>query len=298
MNAWKQMSVMLRSIGVDIIPTTNEAFRALVESQDLSTVSGQESFAALISLADTFNALTSSTAELTAQSEQLLNNLGLLTEDSFRTLVDYTRYLRKSEQGTTSGGGAIAGQVSDIIANAPVAATGAVKTFEDESKKQRESELNYYRSNVPITYINGQTSNPYWESVLANFNAAHQAAYGIPMNRPWSSDVDAQNQYNILARQYQASIPAFASGGYHSGGFRMVGENGPEIEYTPPSRIFNNSQSRGMMAANDETANEIKNLRAELQAIGISLAKNTGEAAKILRKFDGDGLPAERVIAA
>ena len=94
------------------------------------------------------------------------------------------------------------------------------------------------------------------------------------------------------------SLPAFASGGIHEGGWRMVGENGPEIEYTPPSRIFSNSESRGMMAANDDTANEIKNLRTELQAIGLALAKNTGEAAKILRKFDGDGMPAERVIAA
>jgi len=64
-------------------------------------------------------------------------------------------------------------------------------------------------------------------------------------------------------------------------------------QYNPAANGFMQSK-----AANDETANEIKNLRAELQAIGLALAKNTGEAAKILRKFDGDGLPAERVIAA
>ena len=98
---------------------------------------------------------------------------------------------------------------------------------------------------------------------------------------------------------HSMGVPGYATGGIHEGGWRIVGENGPEIEYTPPSRIFSNSQSRGMMsAANDDTANEIKNLRAELQAIGLALAKNTGEAAKILRKFDGDGMPAERVVAA
>jgi len=64
-------------------------------------------------------------------------------------------------------------------------------------------------------------------------------------------------------------------------------------QYNPAANGFMQSK-----AANDDTANEIKNLRAELQAIGLALAKNTGEAAKILRKFDGNGLPAERVVAA
>ena len=33
------------------------------------------------------------------------------------------------------------------------------------------------------------------------------------------------------------NIPGYASGGYHSGGLRLVGERGPEIEFTGPSRI-------------------------------------------------------------
>ena len=126
-------------------------------------------------------------------------------------------------------------------------------------------------------------------------DAAMMADYGRDYGgRAWGRAISAA-QATLTSAQ---SLPAFASGGIHEGGWRMVGENGPEIEYTPPSRIFSNSESRGMMAANDETANEVKQLRAELQAIGLALAKNTGEAAKILRKFDGDGLPAERVIAA
>lgn len=35
------------------------------------------------------------------------------------------------------------------------------------------------------------------------------------------------------------TVERFASGGVHSGGFRIVGERGPELEYTGPSRIFN-----------------------------------------------------------
>ena len=36
-------------------------------------------------------------------------------------------------------------------------------------------------------------------------------------------------------------------GGIHKGGLRLVGESGPELEVTPPSRIFNNQDTREML---------------------------------------------------
>lgn len=39
----------------------------------------------------------------------------------------------------------------------------------------------------------------------------------------------------------------FASGGYHPGGLRIVGENGPELEATGPSRIISNSDLANMI---------------------------------------------------
>ncbi|MFV0303421.1 MAG: tape measure protein [Paracoccus sp. (in: a-proteobacteria)] len=41
--------------------------------------------------------------------------------------------------------------------------------------------------------------------------------------------------------------PAFADGGHHSGGLRIVGERGPELEATGPSRIWTAEQTRKMM---------------------------------------------------
>lgn len=40
----------------------------------------------------------------------------------------------------------------------------------------------------------------------------------------------------------------FANGGDHSGGWRVVGERGPELEATGPSRIFNAQQTRDILA--------------------------------------------------
>lgn len=39
----------------------------------------------------------------------------------------------------------------------------------------------------------------------------------------------------------------YATGGMHSGGFRMVGERGPELESTGPARYFSAEKTRGMM---------------------------------------------------
>lgn len=61
-NSWRQLSVSMRMLGIDIVPKTNDAFRALVDAQDLSTKAGQETFAALIKLSGSFNELTIATA--------------------------------------------------------------------------------------------------------------------------------------------------------------------------------------------------------------------------------------------
>lgn len=55
---------------------------------------------------------------------------------------------------------------------------------------------------APNTYQAGQSENPVWEAVLGDFNASHQSRYGIPMNRPWTSDTDAQRSYAGLQEEY------------------------------------------------------------------------------------------------
>lgn len=56
---------------------------------------------------------------------------------------------------------------------------------------------------APDTYINGQTTNVAWEQILSASNAAHQARFGIPMNRPWNADQDAVNAKSVLDAQYK-----------------------------------------------------------------------------------------------
>lgn len=96
-----------------------------------------------------------------------------------------------------------------------------------------------------------------------------------------------------LVAQKKALTPQFASGGFHSGGWRVVGENGPELEQTGASRIFSNGQSKSLLSM-DELIAEIQALRADARANAAAVAKNTAETSRIINRWDGDGMPAVR----
>jgi hypothetical protein len=99
--------------------------------------------------------------------------------------------------------------------------------------------------------------------------------------------------YSSIESYYKYGVPGFAEGGIHSGGWRVVGENGPELENTGESRIFSNSQSKSLID-NTELINEIRQLRAELRAGNSAIANTSQRSMKALEKWDNDGMPAVR----
>lgn len=56
----------------------------------------------------------------------------------------------------------------------------------------------------------------------------------------------------------------FASGGDFGGGYRVVGEQGPELEVTGPSRIFNAQQTKDMLSKGSNTT--VNNVTIQVQA--------------------------------
>ena len=92
----------------------------------------------------------------------------------------------------------------------------------------------------------------------------------------------------------------FALGGYFSGGVRMVGERGPELEMTGPSRIMSNNDTRKMLQNPDLVEavkgmrQEIAELRNEQRQLGINNNKYTKRTYDLYRQWDTEGLPAER----
>ena len=92
----------------------------------------------------------------------------------------------------------------------------------------------------------------------------------------------------------------FALGGYFAGGLRMVGERGPELEMTGPSRIMSNNDTRKMLQNPDlveavkAMKQEISELRNEQRQLGINNNKYTKRTYDLYRQWDTEGLPAER----
>jgi hypothetical protein len=88
--------------------------------------------------------------------------------------------------------------------------------------------------------------------------AAASASAAAAMAHQYSAGSQEQYNYNVQQRQKDFSdysvnfddlgIEGHAAGGIHGGGWRMVGEDGPELEYTPPSRIFSNTDTNSILS--------------------------------------------------
>lgn len=101
-------------------------------------------------------------------------------------------------------------------------------------------------------------------------------------------------------------LPAFAAGGTFQGGARLVGEKGPEVEVTGPSRIYSFDQVMKMAGGGadgrDALVTEVRALREEVarlrednNAQQRAIATHTSKFSAITARWDIDGLPPTRV---
>jgi hypothetical protein len=91
----------------------------------------------------------------------------------------------------------------------------------------------------------------------------------------------------------------FARGGMFNGGMRLVGEEGPELEVTGPSRIYSKQQTKDLLRGGDSNEGEglraeVSEMRQELRQLLIANNKYTKRSYDLYNKWDIDGLPAER----
>lgn len=97
-------------------------------------------------------------------------------------------------------------------------------------------------------------------------------------------------------------IGQFATGGYHRGGLRIVGERGRELEATGPSYIFNNALTERMLGGDDADSDdqmsysalveEMRALREQVARMAISTiqtARNTQSVDSMMRKSFSEG---------
>lgn len=134
------------------------------------------------------------------------------------------------------------------------------------------------------------------DSTLAALDESSQSASAIitaAINAGRDATVNGLRQVtNALTGQ---PVAAFATGGDFAGGLRIVGENGPELEATGPSRIFSSVETRNILsgASNDALLAEVRALREEvanLNAAAMATAGNTGKIARQGDRIEIDGL--------
>lgn len=108
--------------------------------------------------------------------------------------------------------------------------------------------------------------------------------------------VDTSWYDGMGGRANRRNIPGFANGGTHAGGLRIVGERGPEIEATGPSRVMNNKDLMSALGNNERLINEVRQMRQDIKRANFAIAKNTQKTYRQLESWDIRGLPEERVL--
>lgn len=133
------------------------------------------------------------------------------------------------------------------------------------------------------------------ESLANGALAFDSGSYSGPVSQ------DALAASKAAAQKYLDSlkVPGFATGGDFGGGLRLVGENGPELEVTGPSRIFNANQTASMLngGGNSELIAEVRLLRTENRQAQFQIVKLNQKMEQTLNQWNGEGMPQEREYA-
>lgn len=105
----------------------------------------------------------------------------------------------------------------------------------------------------------------------------------------------------IVAALQGQTVPAFASGGVHLGGLRIVGENGPELEATGPSRIWNQRQLAGALGGGGNSARVEQLLQQLIDEQRVQASRQVDlqlQLNKQIQRWDAMGMPEVREVSA
>jgi hypothetical protein len=141
---------------------------------------------------------------------------------------------------------------------------------------------------------NGELIRNLYQQILGRAPDAAGMSY-------WQNAVASGSVTDLIAAFKAAAasageIPGFARGGPFDGGARIVGESGPELEVTGPSRIYSHSETKNMFSNNNEDLiAEVRALRQEIASqthLQSQITRNTAKTARYTQQMNEVGLPA------
>lgn len=285
-----------------ILPSTRGAYRTTLESLDLMTESGKEAYVQMLMLSEAadkyYQGLEDAQQKLidaqqgvvdefqgyvdklkAARESMRMEGIAYARQQTASAQLAFDVVLAQARTGDLSGIGSVDKSMSALIQNANSPASFATLT---------DYQSNFYRTYNAIAELEGLAGNQL--SIEEQTLDVLKEQLAIMKGETYTPSTRSG-----LNSQLPTAIKGYADGGDFSGGWRIVGENGPELEYTGPSTIMGSKKSASMLD-NSDVVREVRALREDLKAIGYPLVKNTGKVARINDRWDVDGIPAERTL--
>ena len=271
------------ALGVPV-PRTVEDFKALVKGIDTTTESGQELLGRVLTLSGEFTDLASTISDLGKTVEDEIARIRKLMVNSssngFATLQSqFAIATAKARSGDTTALDSLAGISQDLLSAA-----------EKQSATRADLLLMQARTQA---------------SLQETLDIVRGSASGTPVAA--SSSGSASSGLTGFTDGSITRVRAFAAGGYHSGGVRIVGENGAEIEATGPAMYYSSAQTRAILSGGSDTEDvsigaliaviqslreEVRALRAEQRDQAAGIAAGVHQTARTLDHLapEGDAL--------
>jgi hypothetical protein len=200
-----------------------------------------------------------------------------------------------ADQGGVSGavGGAISGaEIGSIIPGVGTVLGGIVGgfigLFSDPRLKKDIRKAGVSASGFPLyefRYKNDPTNQAYEGVLSPDVQKRHPSA----VHRVGGYDMVDYKAIGVAMRK----IPGYADGGAFGGGMRIVGERGPELEVTGPSRIYSNKDTVSMLD-NRVIVKAIEDLRKDMVDGQYAIARSCEKTARYIDMWDGAGMPKSR----
>lgn len=290
------------------LSTVNATFDTLNQTLIQSTLVGGDAASKLLDAfagADNFTKLTTDyyqnyyteqerVATTTRQLTTIFGNMGMTlpkTREEFRALVEAQNLYTDSGRSTYAA----------LLNLAPAFATitDAVEQFTssliDEVRRLR-GEIAGASAGGGLDYFKAQFSAANTAALAGDATALQQLPELSRMveeaaKTQANSSADIVRIQAWLAQSLATTsgalgqqVPQFATGGMHTGGARIVGENGPELEITGPSRIMNASQTASIL--NGSTAELLQRLNDNISGLRAEVRADVTHNAKVAKLLD------------
>ncbi|KUP91803.1 phage tail tape measure protein [Tritonibacter horizontis] len=240
---------------------------------------------------DVFADLARSTARLTAPMDRLREMLGDL-RDAVRAdrqaREDQLRITSLQARGAkamarTGGGQDVVDQFNALRTQYGVGLTGQNSSVTVGARGYITPSFDGYK---------GGDVSGFWAALKETFGTSIIGDVFQARNAQTSA---AYERAQKLRGQIRAlgGIPAFARGGAHQGGARIVGEGGWEVEHTGPSRIHSHAESVAMLD-NRPVVQGLQDLTRHVVAQGQVIRMLVDRIAAQVDEWNDLGLPEER----